>query len=270
MDLLAGRYRLGGALGRGGMAEVRRADDRVLGRPVAVKMLVPDRAGSGAHRAAVRREAITGARLRHPNIARVLDYGETERDGLRQPYLVMELVPGPTLAERIRAHGPMPWREVARTCADVARALAATHARDLVHRDVKPGNIILGPDGAKLVDFGFAARPGGPSVGPDGRVWGTPAYLAPEQLYGRPATAATDVYALGLVLHAGLTGGPAWPGPNPAEVVAARVEQPVPVLPHPSRLAGLFEAAVALEPEQRPTAERFAYVAAALSHSASH
>ncbi|MBM2614545.1 serine/threonine protein kinase [Actinoplanes sp. LDG1-06] len=265
MTLLAGRYRLGGAIGQGGMAVVRRADDRVLRQPVAVKMLTPDRAQNQAHQAAVRREARTGVRLRHPNIARVLDYGETDNAG---PFLVMELVPGPTLAARLTAHGPLPWPEAAAACAGIARALAAAHARDLVHRDVKPANIMLAPGGAKLVDFGFADRTGGPSTDADGRVWGTPAYLAPEQLHGRPTGPATDVYALALVLHSCLTGGPAWPGTDPDEVVRARVARPVPRL---SGVAGtLFDECVAIDPETRPTAECFAYAIEALNHSESH
>ncbi|MBL7261197.1 serine/threonine-protein kinase [Paractinoplanes lichenicola] len=260
MTLLAGRYRLGGPIGRGGMAVVHRADDRLLKRPVAVKMLTPDRAHNQNHRAAVRREARNGVRLSHPNIARVLDYGET-RDG---PFLVMELVPGPTLAERLTADGPLPWEQTRSVCAGIARALAAAHARDLVHRDVKPANIMLDPSGAKLLDFGFAAEPGGPSTDADGRVWGTPAYLAPEQLYGRPTGPASDVYALALVLHSCLTGRPVWLGGTPDEILRARAERPVPRLP-----GGIFAEYVAEDPEQRPTAERFAYAIEALNHSES-
>jgi serine/threonine-protein kinase len=210
MQLFAGRYRLGRPIGRGGTAVVHRADDNVLQRPVAVKTLLPDRATDATLRAAVHREALAAARLSHRNIARLLDYGETEWRGTRQPLLVMELVPGSTLSARLTQHGAMHWRDTARTCAAVAAALIVAHRRCLVHHDVKPANIMVSSTEVKVVDFGVAAGPGEIPADSDGRVWGTPAYLAPEQLRGRPTGPATDVNALGLVLHACLTGRPGW------------------------------------------------------------
>lgn len=258
MTLLAGRYSLGDQIARGGTATVHHGDDEVLKRPVAIKILTPDQPGDDNAPAAVRREAVTGARLSHPNVARTLDYGEAEWDGLRRPFLVMEFVPGGTLYTRLAGHGPIPWREAARICADVGRALVATHAENLVHRDVKPGNIMLSPSGAKVVDFGLAASVGDRTTDSTGRIWGTPAYFAPEQMRGAPARPAVDVYALGLVLHTCLTGRPAWSGTSIDEVLIARALSPVPRLPDscdaPDRITSLHRRCLAPLPRKRPSA----------------
>lgn len=179
MRCLSGRYVLEDQVGRGGMAEVWRAHDRVLRRTVAVKVMSRELAAEAAPEQ-MRQEALHSARLCHPHIAGVYDYGETVENGTRLPFLVMEYVDGPTLAGRL-AEGPLSWPEAVRICAEVADALAAAHEAGLVHRDIKPSNIMLAPAGVKVVDFGVAARTGHQAADAAGRVWGTPGYLPPEQ-----------------------------------------------------------------------------------------
>jgi serine/threonine-protein kinase len=261
MELLAGRYLLDKPIARGGMAVVHQARDEVLQRTVAVKTLTPDRATDQTFQTAVRREALAAARLNHRNIARVLDYGEAAWHGVRLPFLVMELVPGTTLLARLLENGPMPWREAAALCADVAAGLGAAHDIGLVHHDVKPANIMLSPRGAKVVDFGLATGPEDQHVS-EGRIWGTPAYFSPEQLCGLPTGPASDIYALGLVLHACLTGRRAWPGHTAGEVLIARACAPVPRLPDssdaPDPVRRIYRACLTRSPKKRPTAHSVA------------
>jgi serine/threonine-protein kinase len=212
------------------MSVVWRAYDDVLGRPVAVKLLAPQWASDEDFRARVRREARSAARLSHPHITNVYDYGEAE-DGT--PYVVMELVEGQSLAQRLAA-GPLAWRSAARVAAQVAAALAAAHAQGIVHRDVTPANVMLSRGGVKVVDFGIAAVAGER----DRQVLGTPAYLAPEQRAGAPAQPATDVYALGLLLYHCAT------GQVPRQVNPGRL---------PSELASVIRACVAVDPAARPS-----------------
>ncbi|SNY25612.1 serine/threonine-protein kinase [Paractinoplanes atraurantiacus] len=266
MTLLAGRYRLGARIARGGMAVVHHADDHVLRRPVALKLLDEHDARDQMRRTAVRREALSAARLAHPNIVRLLDYSDAE------PFLVMELVTGGTLNTRLKDHGALPWPAAARLCADIAAALASAHDHGLVHHDVKPGNVMLSPTGAKLTDFGMARAPGETTEDSDGYVWGTPAYLAPEQLRGQPTGHACDVYALGLVFRACLTGGPPWPGTTVEQVLTARACTPVPELPGPGGLppplVELYRACTAREPYDRPSAHHAAALFAAVAAGA--
>jgi serine/threonine-protein kinase len=173
---LAGRYRLLDRRGAGGMSEVWRAHDRVLDREVAVKVLDTDHVADPDLPQRIRIEARSAARLRHPNVVAVHDYGETEEGA---PYVVMELVDGRSLATVLR-DGALPWRPAVTICAQVAAALAAAHDRAIVHRDVKPRNVMVTPDGVKLVDFGISATVG-EADGVGGEVFGTPAYLAPER-----------------------------------------------------------------------------------------
>ncbi|WP_285904726.1 serine/threonine-protein kinase [Paractinoplanes hotanensis] len=264
MTVLAGRYRLGAVIARGGMAVVHHADDDVLKRPVAVKTLDRGSAMDDMRRTAVRREALTAAGLVHPNIVRLLDYGESNADAdtARLPFLVMELVAGGTLSARLAEGGAMPVREAARVCAQIAAGLAAAHNNGLVHHDVKPGNIMMARAGAKLADFGMARRAGETTIDRSGYVWGTPAYLAPEQFYDQPTTPAVDVYALGLVMRACLTGQPAWPGRTVEQVLLARACTPVPRLPDgnrvPDGLVRLYQSCLARVPADRPSARRVA------------
>ena len=255
---VAGRYRLGDEIARGGMAAVHHATDTVLKRPVAIKVVTPERSTNYRYRDAVRRDALSAARLTHPNVVRVFDYGEMERDGHYLPFVVMEFVPGRSLAARLHDTGPIPWRDAARICMEIADALAAAHDHNVVHRDIKPGNIILSPSGAKIVDFGVSAPPGEASIDDDGRVWGTPAYFAPEQMHGEAAGPAADIYALGLVLHTCLTGSPAWTGRTFRDVLIARALSPIPRLPDgwdvTEQIVAIHRRCLMPQPRKRPSA----------------
>ena len=222
--VIAGRYELDGELGRGGMAEVRAGTDRRLRRPVAVKFLLPAMAAREDIRRRFESEARAAASLSHPHAVAVYDTGE--HDGL--PYIVMERLPGETLADRI-AGGPVDPDWLVGMTGEVLGALGAAHAAGLVHRDVKPGNILLTADGhAKIADFGIAKSLEGPGIGLEltgtGQLLGTPAYLAPERLDGAPATPGSDLYALGVVMYEALTGVSPFAGDTPlatARAVAA-------------------------------------------------
>ncbi|GIE47407.1 serine/threonine protein kinase [Amorphoplanes nipponensis] len=264
MRSLAGRYRVEQAVGHGGSAVVHSGYDRTLKRRVAIKLFAAHRSESGAPSLDVLREARAAAALTHPNVARVYDYGEATDEGQRYPYLVMEFLEGDTLADRLAADGALEWSHAAGVCADVAAALAAAHARDLVHRDVKPRNVMLTPAGVKVLDFGIAALSGQNSLDTHGRLWGTPAHLAPEQLRGEPTYPAADVYQLGLLLFECLTGARAWPGTTVNEILAARYQQRPPRLPGiaglPREVVRLYEACVADDPARRPPAAEVAEV----------
>jgi eukaryotic-like serine/threonine-protein kinase len=228
--LFGGRYERGPMLGRGGMAAVYRARDRRLERDVALKVALPSGGMDAATRARAAREARVLAALEDPRVVRVLDAGEEA--GL--PYLVMELIEGTSLAERMRA-GPLDPAEAARIGAAVAGGLAAVHARGLVHRDVKPDNVLLLEDGGvRLVDFGIA-RPDGlgaeTTATAPGIVVGTPGYIPPEVFQGARPDARGDVYALGVTLHRALAGSAP-----------------------PAALTALVDELAAADPAARPTA----------------
>ncbi|MGH2998007.1 MAG: serine/threonine-protein kinase, partial [Gaiellaceae bacterium] len=202
---MAGRYEIERPLGHGAMAVVDLARDRELDRHVALKRLAENLARDEDLRARFMREGRLAARLSHPNIVRVFDVGEAEG----RPYIAMELVDGETLADLIARRGTLTELEATGLGAQAARALAAAHAAGLVHRDVKPHNLLLRRDGElKLGDFGIAVGLEGTRFTVAGTVLGTAAYLAPEQARGEQVTSAADVYALGLVLVELLTGHP--------------------------------------------------------------
>ncbi|WP_329087992.1 cellulose binding domain-containing protein [Actinomadura citrea] len=240
-ERLGGRYRIERPLGAGGMATVWRAVDTVLDRAVAVK--VPKDGGPEEFARRLRQEAQAAAALTHPGITGVYDYGEhrigsqgsARRESRRIPYVVMELLDGESLAVRL-SRGPLPWREAAGICAQVADALSAAHDAGIVHRDIKPGNVYLTPVEVKVLDFGiaFTGTTGGP-------VMGTPAYMAPELVSGTPPTPAADVYSLGVVLHECLTGAP----PTPSS--AFRKDTP-------DEVAALCRDCLSPDPGARPTA----------------
>jgi tRNA A-37 threonylcarbamoyl transferase component Bud32 len=223
--LLGGRYRLGPVIGRGGMATIYRATDVRFEREVAVKILRPEVALDPdlAHR--FRREALAATVLRHPNIVACLDTGT---DGDRA-YLVMALVEGEDLAARLRRSGRLaPW-QAARIGLDVARALGVAHVRGIVHRDIKPGNILLAADGRAMVtDFGIARLAADAEAALPGTTLGSVHYFSPEQARGTTTTPASDVYGLGLVLYEALTGARAWTGATTDEIALARVGAPAP------------------------------------------
>jgi serine/threonine-protein kinase len=224
--VLAGRYELGRVLGAGGMATVYLAVDQLLDRQVAVKVLNPPYALDPGFVERFRAEARTAARLNHPSIVAVFDSGS---DG-GVPYLVMEHVPGESLAALLHRNGPLPPRRAAELAGQVCVALAAAHAQGVVHRDVKPGNVLLAGDGrVKVGDFGIAKAAAAPALTGEGEVLGTAAYLPPEQAQGGPVDARSDLYALGCVLYELLTGAPPFgsAADSPPLAVAARqVSQP--------------------------------------------
>jgi serine/threonine-protein kinase len=263
-QILGARYRLEERLGEGGMAVVWRAFDLVLGRWVAVKVLSADLATDDHFRESILTEAQAAARVSHPHLAAVYDYGESlNREGQPVPYVVMELLAGRTLTERL-ASGPLPPRAGLRVCAEIASGLATAHAANLVHQDVKPGNVMLTPTGAKLVDFGVAAIAGAPDeAGPSGKIMGTPNYVAPERLIGGPVVPATDVYGLGLLIFRVLTGRLPWPAGEPR--LSTRAEpDPLPAIEGvPAAIATLYERCLAMHPEERPTAREAASILAA-------
>jgi hypothetical protein len=261
-DVLGHRYVLEGLIGRGGMGEVYRARDRVLGRPVAVK-LMRSVAADDTQRARFEAEARTLARMNHPGLVTILDAATTDED----PYLVMELVDGPSLAECCRGTALEPER-VAAVGAQLADALGHAHAAGIVHRDLKPGNVLLGADDrALLADFGLARLMSDVvRHTSNGVTIGTAAYLAPEQVRGEDVTPAVDVFALGLVLLEALTGEQAYQGP-PVQAALARLTSG-PAIPDtvPPRWRELLQAMTALEAAQRPST---AAVAATLRELAS-
>jgi beta-lactam-binding protein with PASTA domain/tRNA A-37 threonylcarbamoyl transferase component Bud32 len=231
--VLAGRYEIDSVLGEGGMAKVFRGTDKVLGRTIAVKVLAPQFAKDHQFVSRFRREAQAAAALNHPNVVSVYDTGS--EDGIH--WIVMEYVDGRTLKSVIRQEGPLlPERAVEITQA-ICLALATAHEKGLVHRDIKPGNIMLTPSGeTKVMDFGIArASAGADTLTQTAAVLGTAAYLSPEQAQGKPVDARSDIYAVGCVLYEMLTAHPPFEGDSPVAIAYKHVrETPTP----PSRLNG--------------------------------
>jgi serine/threonine-protein kinase len=267
MRTLGGRYELEQRIGIGGMSEVWRAHDLVLDRPVAVKLILPGLDDEAASVDRIRAEARSAARLVHPNVASVHDFGTADSPlpGHEVPYIVMELAEGETLAVHLR-DGPLDWRIAVRVCAEVSAALAAAHAHGIVHRDVKPANVMLTPAGVKVLDFGIATPAGSPDRTPDGVVVGTPAYLAPEQLDRRPATPAADMYALGVLLYYCLTGRLPYAASSTTQLLGERRRQapePLPELPGvPAEVADLCRRCLEDDPDRRPSSLMAALVLA--------
>ncbi|MET8835911.1 serine/threonine-protein kinase [Micromonospora sp. NPDC004540] len=262
-SMLDGRYRLLDPLGTGGMSVVWRAHDEVLGRDVAVKLLSPDLAADPQLLHRIRAEARSAARLRHPNIVEVYDYGEAvDGEGPPVPYVVMEVVEGRSLAQLLTG-GPLPWRVAVLICAQVAAALAAAHRRGIVHRDVKPANVMVAGTGVKLVDFGISAASGDPDGLSEGLL-GTPAYLAPERLEQGAVRPATDVYALGLLLYRALAGRLPWRASTTTQMLAAHRYREPAALPDlaevPAEIGDLCRRCLAKEPGDRPPATEAAAV----------
>jgi serine/threonine protein kinase len=250
---VAGRYEVVRPLGHGAMSTVDLAHDAELDRPVAVKRLAENLARDEELRRRFIREARLAARLSHPNVVRVFDVGE---DGGR-PFIAMEYVEGETLADLVAQRGPLPVAEAATLGVQICAGLAAAHAAGLVHRDVKPQNLLLGTDGVlKLGDFGIAVGHEGTRLTLAGTVLGTAGYLAPEQARGEEVTAAADIYAVGAVLYELLTGKPARTAGSLAELgsedgfhppdLAARVPTA------PPELVAAVTACLSVRPEDRP------------------
>ncbi|WSJ96484.1 serine/threonine protein kinase [Streptomyces sp. NBC_01320] len=255
--LVADRYRLEAEIGRGGMGEVWRATDAVLGRPVAVKLMLDGGADEQAT-ARFRLEAQTAAKLNHPNVVTVFDFGSWN-DRL---YLVMELVDGESLAQVLAATGAFSPQRVAGVAGQIAAGMAAAHQQGVIHRDIKPGNLMQDAGGAvKIGDFGIArfVDEASTALTGAGQIVGTSLYLAPERALGRPAGPASDVYALGCVLYQLLVGEPPFRAGNAAALLHLHVTAPPapPSLRRPE-LPGAFEEQLlrmlAKQPEDRPSA----------------
>jgi eukaryotic-like serine/threonine-protein kinase len=252
----AGRYALESRIATGGMGEVWRANDTVLGRRVAVKLLKSEYADDATFRSRFETEARHAASLHHPNVAAVYDFGEAQPAGsdVARPYLVMELVDGQPLSALLqpgRVLDPDASRDLLAQAAD---ALAAAHAAGIVHRDVKPANLLVTPDRTvKITDFGIARAAEGMSLTETGQVMGTPQYLSPEQARGEAATPASDVYSLGVVAFECLAGHRPFVAETPVATALAHLRDPVPDLPDdvPADLAAVVHRAMAKSPEDR-------------------
>ncbi|MDQ3484489.1 MAG: serine/threonine protein kinase, partial [Actinomycetota bacterium] len=254
-ELAAGRYVLADRIATGGMGEVWRARDTALERDVAVKLLRPDIADDEAFRTRFATEARHAAALHDPSIATVFDYGDdVDGSGRHTTYLVMELVGGVPLSELLTA--PMAPASAAHLIGQVADGLSVAHEAGIVHRDVKPANFIVTPDGrVKVTDFGIARARGAASVTDTGTIMGTPHYVAPEVAEGREATPASDIYSLGVVLYECLAGSRPFTGDTPIAVVMAHLRDTPPALPPsvPPALVALVTASMDKDPSHRPS-----------------
>jgi eukaryotic-like serine/threonine-protein kinase len=251
--LAGGRYRVERNLGHGGMAAVYRARDGELDRPVAIKVLAEHLGGNPAFRDRFLREARLAARLSHPNVVQVFDAGE---EGGR-PFIVMEYVEGESLADALERERRLDPAHVVDLALQVCGGLEHAHAAGLVHRDIKPGNLLVRADGVvKVADFGIARAAETTKLTQIGSVLGTAAYLSPEQAAGEEVTAATDIYSLGCVLYEALTGRTPYVFQNLAELAAKHEEPIAPVRELASDVPEALEAAVmrclARNPAYRP------------------
>lgn len=254
-EVLQDRYELRSLIATGGMGEVWRAQDRVLGREVAVKVLKTQFTGDPVFLTRFRTEARLSAGLSHPNIAVLHDYGEAAASGGdRLVYLVMELVDGEPLSALLARAGPLTPARTLELLGQVAAGLAAAHAAGVVHRDVKPANLLVRPDGTvKMTDFGIAWSAANATVTRTGHVVGTPQYLAPELVQGQKATPAADVYSWGTVAYECLAGCRPFDGPDPVEVAMRRLTETPAALSAdvPAPVRALVEHALAADPSAR-------------------
>jgi eukaryotic-like serine/threonine-protein kinase len=253
--VLDGRYALAELIATGGMGEVWRGTDQILGRPVAIKMLSAMHADDEQFRARFRAEARYASSLSHPGITRVFDYGE--RSPLGGPYLVMELVDGQPLSEILERYGRLDPYVVLDIVAQSARALDIAHQSDIVHRDIKPGNLLIMADGTtKITDFGIAKANSlqAMQLTATGIVMGTALYVSPEQATGAPLTGSSDIYSLGVVAYECLSGEPPFMADQPLAIAIMHKHDPVPPLPAdvPRPVADLVYSMLAKAPEGRP------------------
>jgi len=259
-----GRYQLSSRVAIGGMGEVWQATDLVIGRTVALKILKDEYLGDPGFLERFRAEARHAALVNHEGIANVFDYGE--EDG--SAYLVMELVPGEALSTMIEREHTLPVDKVLDIVAQTANALQAAHAVGLVHRDIKPGNLLITPDGrVKITDFGIARIADQVPLTATGQVMGTVQYLSPEQASGHPASPSTDVYSLGIVAYECLAGRRPFTGESQVAIAMAHINDQPPALPGtvPEPVAALVMSCIAKKPADRPaTAANLARAAQAL------
>ncbi|GLU49875.1 serine/threonine-protein kinase [Nocardiopsis ansamitocini] len=250
-SLLSNRYRLEEQIGAGGMGEVWRATDTLLSRPVAVKMLHTAQMGEPISRQRFRTEAQITAALSHAGIAQVYDYGEQDDTA----FLVMELVPGESLSTIIKRNPGFDADTALDVLCQAAQALAAAHARGIVHRDIKPGNLLVTEEGSvKLTDFGIARGNESVTLTQTGMVMGTAQYISPEQVSGRPATQASDIYALGVVAYECLAGRPPFTADTPLALALMHTREAPPPLPEsvPTSVRELVEWLLEKDPDARP------------------
>ncbi|WP_045876839.1 serine/threonine-protein kinase [Pseudofrankia sp. DC12] len=267
--VLDNRYRLDGRIATGGMGEVWRGVDQTLGRPVAVKLLRPEYASDESFLVRFRGEARHAARLSHPGIASVYDYGEVATvDDHPTAYLVMELVEGEPLSAVLHREKRLSPERMLDVLGQAADALQAAHALNIVHRDIKPGNLLIRNDGVvKVTDFGIARAVDAAPLTATGIMMGTAYYVSPEQASGRPVTPASDVYSLGVVAYECLAGRRPFDDRNPIVVVMAHQQDNPPPLPGdvPHQVRQLVEQAMTKNPNRRPSsAGGFARSAAAI------
>jgi eukaryotic-like serine/threonine-protein kinase len=252
-----GRYALGERIATGGMGEVWAATDTVLGREVAVKILRSEYADDATFRARFQAEARNTAALHHPGVAQVFDFGEIpDTDEQRATaFLVMELVPGEPLSDVLAREGALDPQRAADIVAQAAAGIDVAHRRGIVHRDVKPANLLVTPDGTvKVTDFGIARAGDAVPLTGTGQVIGTAQYLSPEQAKGNPATPASDVYSLAVVLYECLTGARPFTAESPVAVAMQHLRDEPPSLPAsvPAGLAALCASALSKDPHDRP------------------
>ncbi len=250
-QLYGDRYRLQLRIAIGGMGEVWQAEDELILRQVAIKILKEEYVSDPLFIERFRSEAKSAALVEHEGIANVYDYGEDANAA----YLVMELVPGESLSRIIEREKKLPDTRVLDIMAQTSRALGAAHARGLVHRDIKPGNLLITPDGkVKITDFGIARVGDQVPLTKTGQVMGTVQYLAPEQATGKPSTPATDLYSLGVVAYEALSGKRPFTGENQMAIAMAHINEMPPALPESidPRVQNLVLSCLAKKPNQRP------------------
>jgi eukaryotic-like serine/threonine-protein kinase len=260
--MLSGRYRLESRIAAGGMSTVYKAMDETLERPVAVKLMNREVANDSDQLERFRREARAVAQLSHPHIVGVIDAGDDADPDHPRPFIVFEYVEGETLKERIRRVGPLPVAEAVAYAIEIARALGAAHARHIIHRDVKPQNVLIDHDGrAKVTDFGIARTLEEDGLTADGRVLGTTDYVSPEQALGQPVTGQSDLYSLGIVLYEMLTGEVPFRGDNQVAVAMKHVREQIPDVQDrrpeiSAALASVVDTATAKRAEERYADDR--------------
>jgi len=259
-----GRYQLLSRIAIGGMGEVWQATDLVIGRTVAIKILKDEYLGDPGFLERFRAEARHAALVNHEGIANVYDYGEEEGSA----FLVMELVPGEALSTVLERERVLSTDQVLDIVAQTASALHAAHQAGLVHRDIKPGNLLITPDGrVKITDFGIARIADQVPLTATGQVMGTVQYLSPEQASGHPASPSTDIYSLGIVAYEALAGRRPFTGESQVAIAMAQINEQPPELPVtvPEPVRNLVFSAIAKKPDQRPaSAQHFARAAQAL------